>query len=275
MLADQFSPLAEAAEAEFMYEYESSARPATKQTLGIATARLGGGVALSMRHDVTGYWSKALGFGVTEPVTAELVDDLVAFYVAEKAPGAVIQIAPALLPHDWPEIAARHGLTPTSPWIKLFRAIEDVDASHTTDLSVRPVDAVDLPRWAETTLRGFGMPTVGLADMMAEAATRPGFRPFAAWDGNDMVATANLFVHGSVGSLNSTATLPTHRNRGAQSALIAVRAAAAADAGCRWVSAETGRPAEGEVNPSLNNLLSRGLRPLYERENWAWSPGDS
>ncbi len=105
-----------------MYHYESSAPPATKHELGIATARIGGGgVALSMRHDVTGYWSKALGFGVTEPVTAELVDDLVAFYVAQKAPGAVIQIAPALLPpHDWPEIARRRDLTPTSPWIKLF-----------------------------------------------------------------------------------------------------------------------------------------------------------
>jgi GNAT superfamily N-acetyltransferase len=167
------------------------------------------------------------------------------------------------------------GLTPTSPWIKLFGAIGGVDTSHTTELSVRPVDPVDFSRWAQTTLHGFGMPTVGLADMMTEAATRPGFRPFAAWDGDDMVATANLFVHGSVGSLNSTATLSTHRNRGAQSALIAARAMAAADAGCRWLSAETGRPPGGEVNPSLNNLLRRGLRPLYERENWAWSPSGS
>ncbi|GAB7071012.1 GNAT family N-acetyltransferase [Mycobacterium hodleri] len=214
MLASEISLLAEAAEAEFMYHYESSAPPATKHELGIATARIGGGVALSMRHDVTGYWSKALGFGVTEPVTAELVDDLVAFYVAQKAPGAVIQIAPALLPHDWPEIARRRDLTPTSPWIKLFGEIEHVQTSHTTDLAVRPVDPVDFPRWAATTLRGFGMPTVGLADMLAEALTHPGFRPFAAWDGDDMVATANLFLHGSVGSLNSTATLETHRSRG-------------------------------------------------------------
>lgn len=272
MLVDQISPLAETAEAEFMYRYESSAPPATKETLGITTARIGGGVALAMRHDVTGYWNKALGFGVSEPVTAELVDEVVAFYLAEQTPGAVIQIAPHLLPQDWPEIAGRHGLTPTSPWIKLAGAIDDVQTSHTTDLSIRAVDPLDLPRWASTTLRGFGMPTVGLADMMAEAATQPGFRPFAAWDGDDMVATANLFVHGSVGSLNSTATLPTHRNRGAQSALIAARAKAAADAGCNWLAAETGRPADGEVNPSLNNLLRHGLRPIYERENWAWAP---
>ena len=272
MLADQTSPLAEATEAEFMYQYESSAPPSTKRALGISTARIGGGVALAMRHDVTGYWNKALGFGVSEPVTAELVDDVVAFYVAKSAPGAVIQIAPTLLPDDWPELARRYGLRPTSRWIKLFAAIDDVQTSHATDLSVRPVDPADFPRWASTTLRAFGMPTAGLADMLAEALAQPGFHPFAAWDGDEMVATANLFVHGSVGSLNSTGTLDTHRNRGAQSALIAARASAAADAGCRWLSAETGRPGDGEVNPSLNNLLRSGLRALYERENWAWSP---
>ena len=275
MHTEEITPLVESAEAEFMYQYESAAAPATARLLGVATARIGGGVALAMRHDVTGYWNKALGFGVTEPVTTQLVGDLVDFYRVQNAPRAVVQIAPALLPQDWSEICHRHGLTPTSPWIKLVGEIDDVATGHDTDLSVRPVEPVDYPRWASTVLRGFGMPTDGLADMFAAALAHPGFRPFAAWDGEEMVAAANLFVHGSVGSLNATATLPTHQNRGAQSALIAARAAAAAAAGCRWLSAETGRPADGEVNPSLNNLLRCGLRPLYERQNWSWSPAGS
>ena len=65
-----------------------------KSELGIATLRISGGVALSMRHDVTGYWSKALGFGFEEPVTEELIGRVLAFYRAERTPGAVIQIAP-------------------------------------------------------------------------------------------------------------------------------------------------------------------------------------
>lgn len=275
MLEDEIGSLAEAAEAEFMYQYESTASPATTRALGISTTRIGGGVCLSMRHDVTGYWSKALGFGVTEAVTDELVEELVAFYLAEKAPGAVIQIAPARLPEDWPEICRRHGLTATSPWIKLGGSVDHVQMSHTTDLSIRPVDPDDYPLWASTALRGFGMPTEGLSDMLAEALVHPGFRPFAAWDGDEMVAAANLFVHGPVGALNATATLRTHRNRGAQSALIAARAKEAANAGCRWLCAETGKPDDGEVNPSLANLVRSGLRPLYERQNWAWSPDDS
>ena len=120
------------------------------------------------------------------------------------------------------------------------------------------------------TLRGFGMPEDGLSDMVAASASSPDFRPFAVWDGDEMIATANLFVHAQIGSLNSAATLPEHRNRGAQSALLAARAGEAARAGCRWLVAETGKPVGCSANPSLNNLLRSGLRPLYERQNWTW-----
>lgn len=54
----------------------------------------------------------------------------------------------------------------------------------------------------------------------------------------------------------------------------AARASEAIDAGCRWLVAESGKPAEGEVNSSLNNLQRRGLRPLHDRQNWIWSPVD-
>jgi hypothetical protein len=90
-----------------------------------------------------------------------------------------------------------------------------------------------------------------------------------------MVATANLFVDGEVGSLNAGATLPSHQNRGAQSSLIAARGKHAVAAGCRWLVAETGEPAEGAVNPSLNNLVRAGLQPRYARQNWVWHSGGS
>lgn len=85
--------------------------------------------------------------------------------------------------------------------------------------------------------------------MLVASLANPNFRPFAAWDGDEIVATANLFIHGEIGSLNTAATLATHRNRGAQSALIAARAKEAAKSGCRWFCAlrpvvpPTARPA--------------------------------
>jgi GNAT superfamily N-acetyltransferase len=274
MPEDQISRLAEAAEAEFMYQYETMASRRTQTALGIAAARIGGGVALSMRNDVTGYWSKALGFGFTEPITGQLIDQVIDFYRAEHSTGAVIQIAPASLPAEWPTICSRHNIHADSQWIKLTCSIDDFQPGRNTELRISSVGPEHFSQWASAVLRGFGMPEEGLADMLAAGLAHPSFRPFAAWDGDEIVATANLFINGEIGSLNTAATLPSHRNRGAQSALIAARAKEAANAGCRWLCAETGRPAEGEINPSLNNLVGAGLRPLYHRQNWAWSPAD-
>jgi GNAT superfamily N-acetyltransferase len=271
MLEEPLSADAERVEAEFMHTYLSSAAQPVKSELGIATLRIAGGVALSMRHDVTGYWSKALGFGFEEPVTQELVERVLGFYRAERTPGAVIQIAPSLLPSDWDEICVRHDIHAGAPWVKLACPIGDFRPGR-TELRVGPVLPPDIDEWASTTLRGFGMPEEGLADMMAASAEDSAFRPFAAWDGDDMIATANLFVLGEIGSLNSAATLPEYRNRGAQSALLAARARAAADTGCRWLVGETGKPEEGVSSPSMNNLLRAGLKPLYERQNWSWRP---
>ena len=266
---DSFA-FAESAEAEFMYQYESMAPNAVKAQLGISTTRIGGGVVLSMRNDVTGYWSKAVGFGVTEPVTSALIDEVLEFYRAESSPGAVIQISPSALPGDWEQLAAGRNIRAQDAWFKLMCRVEDFGAPVRTELRVGPVPEDSTHEWAAVTLRGFGMPEEGLGEMMAAAIAHPGFRPFAAWDGDEMVATANLFIHGDVGSLNSAATLADHRSKGAQSALLAARAKAAAEAGCHWLVAETG-VAHDRSNPSLNNMLRFGLRPLYERQNWSWS----
>jgi GNAT superfamily N-acetyltransferase len=258
--------LVEGAEAESMFAYEMQAPPA----LGAAAARIGGGVALSVRNDPTGYWSKALGFGFTEPVTHRLVGRIVDFYRSAGTPGATIQIAPSVLPPDWEEICSAYGLRSGSPWVKLAAPIEQVRPSASTRLRVAPVEPGDAAAWADVLLRGFGMPTVGLGEMLGAAVANPAFRPYGVWDGADLVGGGNLFVHGSVAALNGAAILPDHRNLGAQSALIAARVEAARAAGCRWVVAETGKPAEGSTNPSLTNLERAGLRVRYARQNWRW-----
>ncbi|MFI6064285.1 GNAT family N-acetyltransferase [Micromonospora sp. NPDC051227] len=264
------TPLAEAVECEFMYSYESQAPGPAYTELGIATTRIGGGVALAMRNDPSGgYWNKALGFGTTEPFTVQTLDRVLDFYREQRVDQAVLQLVPSVLPAGFDEVAAARGLEPGSTWVKLAARPGDVAAAQTR-LRVAPVPAVEARRWADVVLSGFGMPTGGLTDMLAATVGQATWRPYAAWDDGELVAGGNLFLHDEAASLNAAATATGHRGLGAQSALIAARARAAAEAGCRWLFAETGKPAPGQQNPSLNNMLRAGLVPLYERRNWVW-----
>ncbi|MEK8104687.1 hypothetical protein NKG94_04885 [Micromonospora sp. M12] len=211
-------------ECEFMYSYESRAPEPTYTDLGIATTRIGGGVALAMRNDPSGgYWSKALGFGITEPFTVQVLDRVLDFYREHRVDQAVLQLVPSVLPTGFDGIAAAHGLEPGSTWIKLGGRPGDVTAAQTR-LRVGPVPAAEARRWADMLLSAFGMPAGGLTAMLAATVGEPAWRPYAAWDDGDLVAGGNLFLHGESASLNAAATAPGHRGLGAQSALIAARA---------------------------------------------------
>jgi GNAT superfamily N-acetyltransferase len=259
--------LAEGAEAEFMFVYETGAPAGAREQLGAAATRLGGGVVLSMRDDVTRYWSKALGFGFTEPVTRELLAEVFAFYRANGDSGAVLQLAPPVLPPDWDELCAEFGLEAGNRIQKLACPIDAFQPGR-TDLRIDRVDADSVAEWAALVLEIFGMPAAGLAEMLIAGLENPAFTPVAAWDGDEMVAAANLCVHGPIGSLNTGATKPSHRGRGAQSGLLAARAELARQAGCRWLVGET-----AETGTSLNNMRRSGLKILYTRQNWKWSAG--
>jgi hypothetical protein len=58
---DQLTELIELAEAEAIWGYVHAAPPGVTESLGTAGRQIGGGVVLSVRNDVTNYWSKALG----------------------------------------------------------------------------------------------------------------------------------------------------------------------------------------------------------------------
>ncbi|MEO3747323.1 GNAT family N-acetyltransferase [Plantactinospora sp. B5E13] len=271
MSAENLAALAESAEAECNYRMVALAPERTRQALGISTTRIGGAFTWVTRNDpMAGYWNKTLGLGVTEPVTRDVLDKVIEFHRDQGSPSARIQIAPDLLPPDWDEIRAAYGLTPGAFTVQLGCAVGDI-APARTDLRIGPVGAADFAQWVSLLYTVFQMPE-HFDTLFRATLGQPDFRAFAAWDGDQMVAAANLFLNGEVGGLNSAVTRESHRGRGAQSALTAARARAAAEAGCRRLVVQTGRPAAGERHQSLENLLRVGFTRLYDRQDWVWQP---
>ena len=272
------SAQAERSEAEALYDFETGAPAHVRAALGVEALRVGGGVALSVREDTTQFWSKGLGFGADEPITAELMGRICDFYRAQRPPVAVLQPAPSVLPADWDEICAKENITAGSAWVKLVGDIDTALArveQHpplAPELRVGPVTPGDASEWASVMLRVFEMPERHLAEMVAASAGRPGWHPYAVWQGEEIVATATMHVHGDAAQFFGGATMPSARRKGAQTALLAARAKAAQAAGCRWLVAETGAEQPGEHNSSLHNMLRTGFDVLYERRNWIWRP---
>jgi hypothetical protein len=268
--------LVEQSEAEALYDFEFGAPSQVRAALGMESFRIGGGVVLSMRNDPTQFWSKTLGLGFEEPVTAELIEEVCGFYRAQETPMAVIQLAPSVLPEDWADICAKMNISAGSPWVKLVCdtdvavARSEERAEPETELRVGPVEAGQAREWASVMLGVFGMPQEGLAEMVVSSVGRPDWHPYAAWDGEDLVATGTMHVHQSAAQFFSGATLPHARHRGGQSGLLTARARAADAAGCRWLVAETGAETPGTHNSSLHNMLRIGFSVLYERQNWIW-----
>ncbi|MGW4482723.1 GNAT family N-acetyltransferase [Amycolatopsis sp. NPDC004368] len=270
-------PAFETSEAEALFHLVGGAPAGVRELLGITSTRLGGAVVLGMRHDPTDYWSRAVGFGRTEPVTAGLITEICTFFRAAGVRQASFQLAPSVLPADWADICAREGLKTSSAIAKHVAPVADVVAraddparEQPDGIRVAPLEPGDTQRWAALMMDIFGMPREGFGEMFEASAADPNCHPYAAWLGDELVGTALLYRQGEIAQLFSGAVAEHARSRGGQSELIAARARLAAQLGCRWVVSETDAPGEGEHNTSQHNLLDLGFQLAYERPNWTW-----
>jgi hypothetical protein len=268
--------LAEQTEIEAYADFATAAPAPVREALGVGSLRVGSALALAMREDPSRFFNRAGGFGAGEPVTVEVLAQVRDFYREQGVSQGAFMIAPPLLPLDWAAIAANLNLTEGSRFAKLGCDIEtalsaaDGVAALDPRLSVGLVDHRQAQEWATVMTTTFGFTTPGMADMAASSVGRPNWRQYAVCEGEQIIAVGSIFVNGECADMFGGATIPGGRGRGAQSALLTVRARAAQAAGCRWLVAETGAEGPGDHNTSLRNMVRAGFEPLYERVTWLW-----
>jgi GNAT superfamily N-acetyltransferase len=139
-------------------------------------------------------------------------------------------------------------------------------------IEVDAIGAHEHDLWAQTLLRGFQHPdTQGIAsperidwDVVARelrACLRvPGFMPILARLDGEVAGGGSMCVHDGITHLCGAATLPAHRRRGVQTALLGERLARAARASCD-VAVLTTMPG----SKSHENAERHGFAVLYAR----------
>ncbi|MGW2035522.1 GNAT family N-acetyltransferase [Streptomyces sp. NPDC001811] len=269
--------LGERTEIEAYADFVTGAPPSVRDALGIGSRRFGSALAVTVRQSRSRFFDRAGGFGAGQPVTARSVAEVCDYYRERGVAQGSLMIAPALLPRDWAATAARLGLTEGNRLVKLgcdtasALAATDGGAALAPGLRVGPVRTDQAHEWATVMMTTFGFTEpAALTDMAASCVGRPGWRQYAVWEGERIIAVASVFLNGDCADMFGAATLPEGRRRGAQSALLTARVRAAREAGCRWLVAETGAEGPGDHNTSLHNMLRAGFQRLYERVTWVW-----
>jgi GNAT superfamily N-acetyltransferase len=235
---------------------------AAPSELGAQVAELGG--ALCLRLDTapaTGEFNRAIGLGLGRAATEEGLDSVVGFL---NGTASLLAIAPAAAPPELEEWLGARGFARGYGWTKFSRGVADPPLPRTELRVERDGDGA---AFAQAVIRGYGIPDA-FAPWLQDLARRERWHCFVAFDGDTPAGAAALYAAGDVGWLGVAATVPEHRGKGAQSAILAARIEAAAAAGCSVVVTETGEPVDGQPGASYRNILRAGFEPQYVRANY-------
>ena len=148
-------------------------------------------------------------------------------------------------------------------------------AGGTSDegLRILPVERKDDRAWLDTVITGFQHPDTfdgpashesfsrdDLERVFTDTLAAPSFERYLAWRGDAVAGGASLRVFDGIAQLCGAATLPAHRRRGVQTALLRHRLATAARRGCD-LAVVTTQPA----SKSQQNVQRFGFTLLYAR----------
>jgi len=261
--------LVRAAEAAEIAATESALQavpPEEASTARLGCTRYGATLLLHAAAIDVLMFNRVIGLGVEEPARLELVDEAEARFRALGAKRFMIPVAPGAEPADFTDRLAERGFYRHNHWIRLVRDAAEPPAAK-TDLRVAPFGRERADEFGRLEVEAFGHPPE-VARWNAAVVGRPGWTFFGAFDGERLAGVGGVHVQGPAAWFGYASTRPEYRGRGAQSALIAARLAAARDAGCRWCVVETAADRPEKPNPSTHNLRRLGFTDAYERPNW-------
>ena len=208
--------------------------------------------------------NRAVGLGVERAAAEEDVDAVIAAMGADVS--YYVAVAETAQPAELPAWLAARGLEPGWGWMLFRRSLADVPEAE-TELTVREVGSrVDAEAFAQIVCAGYGLPRAVVPDVAR--VPEAGWLCWLALDGDEPASAAAMYVAEGAGYLGFAATLPEHRGKGAQSALLAERIRRAAELGCDVVVTETGERRDDLPSNSYRNILRSGFEEVVVTANW-------
>lgn len=249
-------------------EFYRYATPEAVQECGIEIENLANAtVTIASRIDMLAV-NRIIDTGLETDFSEESLERAISLYRSRNIPRFFLTLPPISSPPDIPRWLGARKLYHYNNWVKMYRRAEPT-VSQGGAITISQIGVSDAELFAEILVNSFDW-SRQLLGWIASAVGKPGWYHYIAYDKLTPVAGALLFRKDDIGWLSFAATLPQHRGKGAQSALITRRINDAAELGCRWVTVETAEETAEKGVPSYRNLRRFGFDVAYLRPNYIY-----
>ncbi len=211
--------------------------------------------------------TQAFALGLFGEVTAAEINELEEFYRSRRAP-VNIEVCP-LADASLVELLWRRGYRPIEFSNVLVRALpleEKASAGQHDGVRAREAMPDEEQLWTQTVAHGF-LETADVSppmrNILLTAFHTAGTHCFVAEQSDTIIGGGSMSIRDRIAALAGASTLPDHRKRGAQGALLDYRLRFAARCGCELATITT---LPGSA--SQRNAERHGFQVAYTRTKW-------
>ena len=204
--------------------------------------------------------------GSAPSLSEDTLDNVIALFRDAGAERFVIHWPPESLPVEAPHWLVTRGFRAAHPMTRLCRR-SSATVRSTSEFTIVEIGVAESDLFGIVAALGNELPEF-MAPGFTSTVGRSGWRHYFAMDNRIPVATAASRADGDVAWFGFAGTLPSHRGRGAQSALLARRIRDAAADGCAWVTCETMADTAERPSRSFRNMMRLGFTVAYARKNF-------
>lgn len=247
-------------------DFYRAAPAGVRDGYGVSVSEVGSATCLTCRDvEPAAVFRRAVGLGVGGPTSEAELDEVLAHMNAGRHQ-YVVPVAPHARPPELASWLEARGFVRGYAWMKFRRPCSNA-MRVSCDLEIRVVGSEWAGEYGRVVTECFGLPPA-LAPWVGQLAGRTDWVCVMAFADAKPVAAGAVYVSGEYAWLGLGATLPSHRRRGAQSALLARRLSEAATRGARVAVTETGERLAGKPSTSYQNILGAGFEEMYLRQNY-------
>jgi hypothetical protein len=236
---------------------------------GVGQRELGGALVLSWRATGRRYFSRAIGLGVAEPASPELLDEILRGWEDAGIAMFLLQSLPHCRPAGYEAMLRERGLEPFDAHDRVVRDGRPLERRSETDFPVERVGVATQDEWAQFLQHVYRLDT---GRWLQALVGRPGWHHYLARDGAEIAAARSMFIGpGGIAWLGIDGPVPGVHwdDYRPDTALCAFMVEDGLAAGARGFIADIEAPSAALDTPAYAYFGQLGFARPYVRTHWA------